>query len=236
VSAALNLASVKRNAEQSPLLRLPAEIRDMIWKLALGGNVIRPVRSKSHVRGFFHPFPQVDTNGPHPPAYRFSLLQVCRQIYSEAASLPCHLSTFCFYDDLDLELWQRQAPASKTKLVRSVRYGSWESTLESVLETQRHIQGMEKLQNVQHYDVQFFSYQTHFQSQHDLATFERLKLEVEADNKVQFTYECHSSLQVWQSIFSQGSKSRQASQISVVYVLTHCASSLSLQSSFREGT
>ncbi|KAI4915818.1 hypothetical protein J4E90_004264 [Alternaria incomplexa] len=36
------VAIVQRNAEESPLLRLPAEIRAMIWKLAIGNPVIRP--------------------------------------------------------------------------------------------------------------------------------------------------------------------------------------------------
>jgi hypothetical protein len=72
--------SGKKNARQSPLLCLPAEIRNMIWKYAFSGKV--RVSSTTVV-------PRKDYD-------RFSLLRVCRQVYHETGVLPYTTNTFCF--------------------------------------------------------------------------------------------------------------------------------------------
>lgn len=46
----LTLNSIKRNATQSPLMRLPAELRNQIWQAALGNRVIHLChRARDHV-------------------------------------------------------------------------------------------------------------------------------------------------------------------------------------------
>ncbi|KAI4916534.1 hypothetical protein J4E85_010189 [Alternaria conjuncta] len=80
------IAIVQRNAEESPLLRLPAEIRAMIWKLAIGNPIIRPAwGGPIKPLKYRSPFEERASEFPA-PRHRFALLRVCRQIYSEAAA------------------------------------------------------------------------------------------------------------------------------------------------------
>ncbi|KAI4631503.1 uncharacterized protein J4E87_002208 [Alternaria ethzedia] len=72
---------VKRN-EKSPLLRMPAEIRNKIWKLVLGGKLYE----SDWTLGFCSP--------PTEPEDATALLRTCRQIYSETAIMPLALTTF----------------------------------------------------------------------------------------------------------------------------------------------
>jgi hypothetical protein len=74
--------------QASPLLRLPAEIRNQIWRLVVGGKVIREQVTKRG-RAQMLPRPCERTN-------TFALLRVCRQIYAETALLPFSANTFLF--------------------------------------------------------------------------------------------------------------------------------------------
>lgn len=77
----------KINQHTSPVLRLPPEVRNMIYTHALGGRTYRfkDTIPLSHAR--------LDTKGsPH----TLALLFVCHQIYSEASLLPYSLNTFSF--------------------------------------------------------------------------------------------------------------------------------------------
>ena len=66
----------------SPLLRLPAEIRNMIWTFALDcGQDIELLRHS-------------ELRFPHTLQNYMSLLFVCRQIHAETALLPYELKTF----------------------------------------------------------------------------------------------------------------------------------------------
>jgi hypothetical protein len=78
-----SLYSVKANQE-SPLLRLPPEIRNRIWAYALGGKVIRQVFTRR--KCVLLPKPQERINA-------FTLLAACRQIYVETAVLPFAANT-----------------------------------------------------------------------------------------------------------------------------------------------
>lgn len=71
--------------QQSPLLRLPREIRDCIWKYALGGKVFL---MKEHVDA--ERFEIVPENAA---SDNNALLRTCRQIYSEASSFPLRFGT-----------------------------------------------------------------------------------------------------------------------------------------------
>ncbi len=66
----------------SPLLLLPAEIRNIVWEYATTGCTIKLYRA--------------DHGGllGCPPDAGFRLMQVCRQIYAETALLAYKLSTF----------------------------------------------------------------------------------------------------------------------------------------------
>ena len=70
-------SSVERNALQSPLLRLPRELRDLIWTFTFTGTVKPACKEASQ-------------SSP------FSVLTVCRQIYTEAISLAGPFLTWSF--------------------------------------------------------------------------------------------------------------------------------------------
>jgi len=78
-----NAEATAANQRNSPLLRLPAELRNLVYRYALGDRtLILSTRNRKTLR-----LRRRDT-----PA--FSLLAVCTQIHSEAALLPYSLNTF----------------------------------------------------------------------------------------------------------------------------------------------
>jgi hypothetical protein len=89
----LNPDRTRRNARESPLLRLPAELRDEIYKYALCGRVwdITPDywdddRPRLHTSEFL------------------ALLETSRQLYNETALLPFALGIFKFWHGYAAEL------------------------------------------------------------------------------------------------------------------------------------
>ncbi|KAH8733005.1 hypothetical protein GQ44DRAFT_766072 [Phaeosphaeriaceae sp. PMI808] len=90
VSSTLNRKQINtgnRNQRESSLLRLPAEIRNIIYEYVLGGRTYR-FKDALH---FKHA--RLNTNGER---HTLGLLSVCHQIYSEASLLPYSLNTFSF--------------------------------------------------------------------------------------------------------------------------------------------
>ncbi|KAF1997451.1 hypothetical protein P154DRAFT_537132 [Amniculicola lignicola CBS 123094] len=92
------IAIYERNIRESPLLCLPAEIRNMIMCFVLGDKVF-----KIHLRWSFT---ILDTNTGKEIAgderkNMFAVLEVCRQLYEEANPLPFVLNTFERGDVLD---------------------------------------------------------------------------------------------------------------------------------------
>jgi hypothetical protein len=109
--------SAKRNATDSPLLRIPPEIWNKIWELAMGHQLIKApggrngdtssTRSKTG-SAILRPINEVEwerivfpwTVDVYPRdsttkrVSAFHLPEVCRQIYSETAVLGCKLNTF----------------------------------------------------------------------------------------------------------------------------------------------
>jgi hypothetical protein len=85
-----------KNNQDSPLLRLPPELRDRIWGFAIGAHVLRVVYTNS---------PANKTVVKIQPPFKenrntLALLRTCRQIYSETALLPYKSSTY------SCDLWQ----------------------------------------------------------------------------------------------------------------------------------
>ncbi|KAH4611199.1 hypothetical protein HBI25_120090 [Parastagonospora nodorum] len=72
--------------QNSPLLRLPAELRIKIWEYALGGKEFRVFYVNSR-ESLFKTKPSEGNNV-------FALLRVCRQIYSETAPLSFAVNSF----------------------------------------------------------------------------------------------------------------------------------------------
>lgn len=92
------------NARNSPLLRLPAELRNKIFKEAIGNNCIsivqerRPMGSTHNVVKNYGPpdhfQDKYPTLGESSAYYHIPL--VCRQVYNETALLPYSLNIFSF--------------------------------------------------------------------------------------------------------------------------------------------
>ncbi|KAF2030008.1 hypothetical protein EK21DRAFT_66407 [Setomelanomma holmii] len=78
------------NNQNSPLLRLPPELRNKIWRYVLGGNVLRwTLVSSSRYSLKYRMAPP-----PGQIILGLDLLRTCRQIYAETALLPYQLNTF----------------------------------------------------------------------------------------------------------------------------------------------
>ena len=116
--------SFERNATTSPLLRLPAEIRNEIFSYAMSNSTITIAHTvATHnqsipSKGFYNP-------RPYPAA---SLLFVCRQIYSEIAILPYALNKFVVLTTRlrDLQVFLDRRTQEQVELMRDV---SWEFNL-----------------------------------------------------------------------------------------------------------
>ncbi|CAN9454757.1 unnamed protein product [Alternaria alternata] len=96
----------KRNALESPLLRMPRELRDLIWTFTFT-QTIRP-------------------EAPQNSAY--SPLVVCRQLYREAASLSHTFLIWSFscqpsWEDFFWSLCENEKPKYKKSLIRSIQIG-----------------------------------------------------------------------------------------------------------------
>ena len=83
-TAAYTRNSVQAN-QQSPLLRLPTELRTKIWSYVLGSTIYR---------GKGYSYTGDDQFVPVDRSISLTLLQTCRQIYSETTMLPFTLNIF----------------------------------------------------------------------------------------------------------------------------------------------
>jgi hypothetical protein len=83
--------STRRNGEESPLLRLPAELRNKIYEYAIGGHVIELFDSTK--KPHYNMLSQAD--GHYTALANPTVLsKICRQLHSETALLPYSLNTF----------------------------------------------------------------------------------------------------------------------------------------------
>lgn len=94
----LNSPSARHNQRESSLLKLPAEIRNIIFRYALSG-VEYKIKEDDNL--------SMRNIVTQPDA--LALLAVCRQIYSETALLPFSLNIFSSYlFPMDLKNWMAQ--------------------------------------------------------------------------------------------------------------------------------
>ncbi|KAI4674194.1 uncharacterized protein J4E84_010700 [Alternaria hordeiaustralica] len=102
-------AVVERNALESPLLRLPRELRDLIWTFTFTGTAKPACKEVSR----YSPF---------------RVLTVCRQIYTEAISLAGPFLTWSFiclrdYESFFWDIIYSEGPKHKIRLVHSIQIG-----------------------------------------------------------------------------------------------------------------
>jgi hypothetical protein len=108
------------NATDSPLLRLPAELRNYIWSYVIGGQTIRMNLSSTKDRsGLSRKL--LDSRTWRPDTNRFSLLRVSRQIYAETGTLVDTLSTFSVVSMLGLCRWLEDMAPWQLDAVQNIR-------------------------------------------------------------------------------------------------------------------
>lgn len=104
-----------RNQQESPLLRLPSELRLIIYEHALGGHIwnVRTQRNGDHSAPSATNTTATDpiTKVTNPNIDALHLVQTCRQIYHEAKFSPVRLSTFNGSTAVVSKLFLRTAPA-----------------------------------------------------------------------------------------------------------------------------
>lgn len=97
-----------RTNSSTPLLQLPAEIRNRIFAYALGGRSFQVLGN------------QVKCYSKYPNPESLSLLRTCRQIYSETALLPFSANIFRVTNEQspgDLESWlQLRLPVERESI------------------------------------------------------------------------------------------------------------------------
>jgi hypothetical protein len=98
--------STERNAQESLLLRLPAEIRNRIWTHIVAIE-------KVYIGGEF-------MNDPKCVAPQLHLLRVCRQTYAEAALLPYSSNRFYFYSTAEMRSWLKQRASIQKLAIKLV--------------------------------------------------------------------------------------------------------------------
>ncbi|CAN9349792.1 hypothetical protein AALT_g5434 [Alternaria alternata] len=101
----------RENQQGSPLLRLPPELRCLVFEYALGGNtyMIRYHRKSKSVKN--------TTVAKH----ALALLSVCRQIFAETALLPFSLNTFSVFHPVVFNMWIKSFHPAFAEVVTSVR-------------------------------------------------------------------------------------------------------------------
>ncbi|KAF1946287.1 hypothetical protein EJ02DRAFT_330922, partial [Clathrospora elynae] len=77
-------------AKESPLLRLPREVRDMIYKYAIGGHEVNPKHSPGYYSGKYRFGDETEQNWEN----MFSLGLTCRQLNKETENMVYTLNIF----------------------------------------------------------------------------------------------------------------------------------------------
>ncbi|KAI4647855.1 hypothetical protein J4E93_004266 [Alternaria ventricosa] len=107
------------NQLNSPLLRLPAELRNLIYHYALGNCTLSLVPSQKSLRLFQRDMPA------------FPLLAVCTQIQSEAALLPYILNTWDIANRDTLYLFLEKIHPRYIQAIKKLDIGPWTVALQS---------------------------------------------------------------------------------------------------------
>ncbi|KAJ8110971.1 hypothetical protein OPT61_g6313 [Boeremia exigua] len=108
--------SFKSNSE-SPLLRLPPEIRNNIWEYVLGGKILDVVFLSSRKGRYLEEKTAISPLSL--PESSHALLQVCRQLYKETALLPFSTNSFRFESNQAFD-WIRHLLKVQQGLIKNV--------------------------------------------------------------------------------------------------------------------
>ncbi|KAF2118340.1 hypothetical protein BDV96DRAFT_643592 [Lophiotrema nucula] len=96
----------RKNAERSPLLHLPAEIRNIIFRIVLGGLYVGLHTGHSTPYVHFQTL-RIDEmpECSHLESNTLALLCICRQIYADTALLPFASNCFWIWDNTTMKDW-----------------------------------------------------------------------------------------------------------------------------------
>lgn len=101
------------NQLNSPLLRLPAELRNLIYHYALGNCTLTLAAHHDRLCTYQNDMPA------------FPLLAVCTQIHTEAALLPYSLNTFNIASDYTLRVFIATMPMKYVQAIKTLDIGTW---------------------------------------------------------------------------------------------------------------
>jgi hypothetical protein len=115
-----------QNRQSSPLLRLPPELRNQIYEYVLGGEIYYLLDSSGRMILIKNRY-----NGARrPQKHCFALLETCRQLHAETASLPSSLNTFAS-SSLTIANFFSKLTTAQQEAVKGVRlYLQWYLKLE----------------------------------------------------------------------------------------------------------
>ncbi|KAH3968812.1 hypothetical protein HBH70_136560 [Parastagonospora nodorum] len=118
------VAITEINAQVSPLLQLPAELRDQIWHCVLKDHTIRPLpnRLQNLLHNYELAMKEKFKGFKRLSEHHFSLLLVSRQVYAETGSLPYTLSTFVFLGATWVSDWTATMSLRASKLLELIRF------------------------------------------------------------------------------------------------------------------
>lgn len=101
----------ERNQRESPLLRLPAEIRNSIYEYVLGGQIIDIHADVDYPCGMPELVPEMrlglspNVSPRYHQKHPLALLEACHQIHSEAAPILFSTAVFNYGGHVDIETW-----------------------------------------------------------------------------------------------------------------------------------
>lgn len=104
-----DLTSARQNQQDSPLLKLPPEIRNQIFQLAIGDKTYHILSTFSSARR-------------RQEKHALALLSCCRQIYAETALLPWAQYTFAFGLPGRMNSWFAQQRAVYRNVITKVEF------------------------------------------------------------------------------------------------------------------
>lgn len=104
----------------SPLLSLPAELRNIIWSNVLGDHIFD---IKCSVRIPWGLSVANTTTSPH----SLALLRTCRQIHAETRLLPFTINTFQFKSEDAFKPWLAKFDSAQKAAIQHVRLVTWKA-------------------------------------------------------------------------------------------------------------
>ncbi|KAF3001361.1 hypothetical protein E8E13_006383 [Curvularia kusanoi] len=104
----------------SPLLTLPAELRNIIWALVLG-NTTYDISCTIRI-----PW-GTSVKNLTTSAHSLALLRTCRQIHAETRYLPFTLNTFQFKSEDAFKPWLKRLDGDRCAAIAGVRLVTWKA-------------------------------------------------------------------------------------------------------------